>query len=364
MQQVNAATAQPVPGGDGAASLIDVIWAYFNSHRVWPTYAEVDQQLYRAGRQFEKARSELTPGLISGIDSRGLMLPSPEQRLRLTVGGIATCPNGGDHVGTFMLLTSYAVSLEREWDYAGGEPPRFSLEEARHAIPLRGAHGLTVLRQVLSVIDAEPWSGGHGGDGDDRSFQVSRSIREFAGAKTFPEYWTVRERLTNPNRANVLTPSIPAQMPTPETWPAAVAGDGLRLAVHPLLQDALWLYEHGRMADAADKALKEVEARVDAVSKGAVGLPDGETFGQRRIVAALNPSGPVLDVCHADDGYDAGEQDGMKFFFMGVYSGLRNPIGHRKFRPTDAAEVAEILAVASLCLRRLDTASARLSGGD
>lgn len=364
MIKVDEMSAPPSPGGEEAASLIDGIWTYFNARRAWPTYAEVDHQLYRAGRRIDDALGELTPDLILGIDSRGLMKPQPEQRLRLTIGGISTCSTGGDHVATFMLVLAFAVSLDREWDYAGGEPPRFTLEEVRPAIALRGGpvHGMTVLREVLSVIDAEPWSGGYGGDGDDRQFGVSRSIREFAGVKTFTEYWRTRDRLKNPDVSQaVAASSVPVQG---SMRSAAVAFDGLYLTVHPLLSDALWLYRQGRMADAAEKALREVEARFDDLANGAGEPLVAESFGQRRMAAALNPTKgtPVLNVCHSEEGYDEGEQDGMKFLFMGLYAGLRNPIGHRRFRPTDADEVAEILGLASLCLRRLDTAQERLPG--
>ncbi|MGK5441354.1 TIGR02391 family protein [Micromonospora sp. URMC 105] len=361
-QQVSETSAVPSPGGDRAASLIAALWAHFCARQVWPTWAEVDQELYLAGTRFEHARDELTPGLVCGIDSRGRMLPAPEQRLRLSIGGVANCRTGGDHVRTFMLLVQYAVMLERGWDYTSGEQPWFSFDEARRAVAVPpGAHGLTVLRQVLSVVDVEPWCGGYSGEADERKVFVTRSIREFAGMKSISAYWEVRDRLTRPTDVGIPVPVFPVQGPTQDSARAAV--EGLRVEIHPLLHDALWLYENGRMVEAADTALREVEARVVALSKGALALPESESFGQRRVAAALKPSlGPILNVSHADDGYDRGEQDGMTFFFMGVYSGLRNTIGHRKFRPTDAAEVAEILAVASMCMRRLDTAESRLSG--
>ncbi|WP_200208807.1 TIGR02391 family protein [Micromonospora coerulea] len=360
-QQVSEASSVPSPGGERAESLIAVIWAHLCDRHVWPTWAEVDQQLYLAGTRFEDAREELAPGLVCGIDSRGRMLPSPEQRLRLTITGVANCQGGGDHVRTFMLLVQHAVLLERGWDYTSGDQPSLSFNEAQRLVAAHpGTHGLMVLRQVLSVIDLEPWCGGYSGDGDGRKLFVTRSVREFVGAKTFPAYCEVLDRLTRPAEVRVPAPVVPV-VGSVQGSVDAVA-EGLRLEIHPLLHDALWSYENGRLVDAADTALREVEARLVTLSAGASGLPEGESFGQRRVAAALKPSlGPILNVSHADDGYDSGEQDGMTFFFMGVYSGLRNMIVHRKFRPTDATEVAEILAVASMCMRRLDTAESRLS---
>ncbi len=358
-QHVSEAGVVAPPGGERASSLLEVLWSHMCDRGVWPTWAVVDQRLHHAGTRYEDARNELNPGLVTGIGSRGWMLPSPDQVVSLTIGGIANCASGGDHVRTFMLLVQFAVEREGAWDYTSGDDrPWFSFEEAHRAVALQpGAHGRTVLRQVLSVIDVEPWCGGCGGDGDDRRFFVTRWVREFAGARTFSAYWEVRDRLTRPDDADESV-AVAAQEPVQDS--IDVADDRLSFEIHPLLRDALWLFRNGRAAEAAETALREVEARVDAMSAGAAGLPPGESFGQRRFSAAFNPDlGPILNVSHAESGYDQGEQDGMKFLFMGVYAGLRNPIGHRKFRPTDQGEATEILALANMCMRRLDTAESR-----
>ncbi|MEU5943124.1 hypothetical protein ABZ807_29070 [Micromonospora sp. NPDC047548] len=214
-QQTNETSPLLSAGGDRAALLIATIWEHFCARQVWPTWAEVDQKLYVGGTRFEDARIELTPGLVRGIESRGSMLPSPDQRLRLTIGGIADCATGGDHVRTFMLLVQYAVMLERGWDYTSGEQPWFSFEAAQRSVAVHpGSHGQTVLRQVLSVVDLEPWCGGYGGDGDDRRFLVTRSVREFAGAKSMLAYWQVRDRLTRPADVGTSASVVHLHLPT------------------------------------------------------------------------------------------------------------------------------------------------------
>lgn len=127
------------------------------------------------------------------------MLPSANQSIRLTIGGIANCPTGGNHVRTFLLLVQYAVRMEREWDYSTGEQPQFSFNDVSRAVALPiGTVGETLARQVLSVIDVEPWLGGYGGEDDDRKCVIGRPARDFAAVKTISEYWQVREARTRP----------------------------------------------------------------------------------------------------------------------------------------------------------------------
>ncbi|MFC8615536.1 Swt1 family HEPN domain-containing protein [Micromonospora purpureochromogenes] len=223
-QHLSEPSSVPSAGGDQAASLIAIIWNHFCARQVWPTWAEADQELYRAGVRFEDARDELALDLVSGIDSRGRMLPSPDQRLRLTIAGIATCHPDGDHARTFMALLQYAVMLERGWDYTSGEQPRFSFEEVRRSVAIDpGSHGQTVLRQVLSVVDVEPWCGGYGGDGDDRKFVVTRSVREFVDLKSLAAYWQVRSRLIRPTDLAVPVP-VPTQAPVQDSAHDATEG--------------------------------------------------------------------------------------------------------------------------------------------
>ncbi|WP_348731444.1 TIGR02391 family protein [uncultured Mycolicibacterium sp.] len=139
------------------------------------------------------------------------------------------------------------------------------------------------------------------------------------------------------------------RQPTPVSLPG----------LHPLISAASGSQIASRHYDnAVFDALKSVEDRVKRLS----GHGD---IGKRLMTAVFNEQNPLLDVTseHADANQKADEREGFKFLFMGAAQALRNTRGHGPSLRTGEQEAMEMLATASLLMRALDRAEARLGGG-
>ncbi len=95
------------------------------------------------------------------------------------------------------------------------------------------------------------------------------------------------------------------------------------------------------------EALKLVSKRVKEMSKL-------EADGVALMHKAFSDTDPVIQL--ADLSVQTGRdiQTGYRFMFAGAVQALRNPDAHELFRPLDAEEGFEVLAFASMLLRRLD----------
>lgn len=125
--------------------------------------------------------------------------------------------------------------------------------------------------------------------------------------------------------------------------------------LHPLVSAAAGSkYAAGHFGAAVFAALRAIDNRV----KRLTGL---DKTGQGLMAVAFKSDSPQLDVTTdgVSDQTSADERDGYRFLFMGAIAALRNFHGHEEHETTP--EVAmEQLAVASLLMRRLDLAEARL----
>lgn len=125
--------------------------------------------------------------------------------------------------------------------------------------------------------------------------------------------------------------------------------------LHPLVSAAAGSkYAAGHLGAAVFAAFRAVDNRV----KRLTGL---DKTGQGLMAVAFKSDTPLLDVTTdgVSDQTRSDERDGYRFLFMGAIAALRNFHGHEEHETTP--EVAmEQLAVASLLMRRLDLAEARL----
>lgn len=112
------------------------------------------------------------------------------------------------------------------------------------------------------------------------------------------------------------------------------------------------LYEDGHYSRAIHAAIQAVEARVQQ-------LTGSGDIGQKLMGDAFKEG--ALDVTTSVGANRDSERDGFKLLFMGAIGGLRNPRAHGVDTPVDAEEALETLAFASLLMRRLDLAEARLT---
>jgi uncharacterized protein (TIGR02391 family) len=117
--------------------------------------------------------------------------------------------------------------------------------------------------------------------------------------------------------------------------------------------------------DAVFNAFKAVEDRVQALTGHPTNPKGAALSGKGLMTAVFNEQNPLLDITSdcADANQKADEREGFKFLFMGGAQGLRNTRGHGPNLQTVEQEAMEMLATASLLMRTLDRAEARLSGG-
>lgn len=126
--------------------------------------------------------------------------------------------------------------------------------------------------------------------------------------------------------------------------------------MHPLISTASGSQIASRHYDnAVFDAFKAIEDRVKSLS--------GSTLTGKPLVAnVFSEQNPALDITSdsSDASQKADEREGFKFLFMGAAQALRNPRAHGPNLQTAEQEAMEMLATASLLMRALDRAEARL----
>lgn len=124
--------------------------------------------------------------------------------------------------------------------------------------------------------------------------------------------------------------------------------------LHPEVQTAAGdLYADGHHQAAISEAFKSLEVRVrnlTGIQKSGTSLM-GDAF-------AFKSGTPPLDVATETGQSGNDEREGFAALFRGSMLGIRNPGAHELFKPTDAHETLEYLALASLLHRRIDGAKA------
>jgi uncharacterized protein (TIGR02391 family) len=109
------------------------------------------------------------------------------------------------------------------------------------------------------------------------------------------------------------------------------------------------LFLDGHYSQAVFEALKALDRRVRKQS----GL---DLSGRELMTRAFAGDSPPIDLSIEDGQSGRDEQEGLRFMFMGVMQGIRNPKGHELVKQDDPQRALEYLGMASVLLRRLDDA--------
>jgi uncharacterized protein (TIGR02391 family) len=126
-----------------------------------------------------------------------------------------------------------------------------------------------------------------------------------------------------------------------------LAAERIGLNLHPRLEGKVRpIFLLGDYETAAFKAMKEVEVRVRELAV----LPD-ELIGVTLMRQAFNPNGGPL----TDPSHEGGERQARSDLFAGAIGSFKNPTSHRTVTYTDPTEASEVIMLADLLMRILDS---------
>ncbi|MEU6934322.1 TIGR02391 family protein [Streptomyces sp. NPDC046374] len=388
------------PSGDAGQRMLDLVFRRFRQSGEWPEFDRIDRALYTKDVKSEDAVGQIPDGLLIGPDrNRWNHLPSPETRLELTLAGAIACSENlaRPEVECAVLLTRLAAAVERSWSPTSERRDPF-LQEGRALKLLRGSDSLRwpesvlefikreggvmpksflddysaktdrveliragVLARAVALLSREPQFKGSGfGEEYGWELRFDREIRPFAQVATLGDYWRIRcDGLLLKNVAGMVAAVAPP--------PVHEAGElqepdgsgvdsrwSVECALHETIVEAVAdRYATGHFADAVQKAFQAVEYRVQ-------NLIDSGEVGAKLMGNAFGGASPRLMVARAEGASQTSEQEGFRDLFRGAMAGLRNPRAHGPHYAEEEAEVLEMLAFASLLMRRLDLAEGTL----
>jgi uncharacterized protein (TIGR02391 family) len=356
----------PRPTGSKGHVLLDMIWTHFGTHHRWPTFDDIDRELWEGGLEFEEVVQQLCPALLRGLSSNIAQLPQGSQELSLTIAGAANCSSTEPAVNVFLSMVRTAAAMEPAWRPAqpGEQPWLNQADMRRHPGIDMNLVTPEVLFAAAALAQSEPcFSGGsHNLDQLEWSLNFGRDIRPFADVRRLDDYWRIREQVLGPIRTEadnrpfhkhsdpVFTPVPASQLAvsTPEVEPAEPLSVTCNL--HPLIEKvAAGRFNGGFYYDAVRSAFQAVEHRVAV-------LADVNEVGEKLMGIAFGskPDPPKITVTRSSGGSLESERNGMQFLFKGAMGALRNPRMHGPDDKDNRDEAEELLVFASFLMRRLD----------
>lgn len=125
--------------------------------------------------------------------------------------------------------------------------------------------------------------------------------------------------------------------------------------IHPLLPDEVRnLFDNGHFAQATFEAFKFVDREVAR-------LANHHNSGVKLMMAVFAEASPILKLNTGSTSSERDEQKGFQFLFAGSILAIRNPRGHEYGISESPDECLDHLSMASILLRRLETAGYTLS---
>jgi uncharacterized protein (TIGR02391 family) len=109
------------------------------------------------------------------------------------------------------------------------------------------------------------------------------------------------------------------------------------------------LFANGHYAPAIFEAVKALEQRVRKQSHL-------DESGWDLMAKAFGGEHPAIDLSVESGQSGRNEQLGLRFVFMGLFQGVRNPKAHERVEQEDPQRTLEYLGMVSLLFRRLDDA--------
>ncbi len=370
--RVIAPEGLPRPMDDGGFELLEAVHEHFvQSGGHWPTFEQLDRNLWRMNIKIEDAFAQLPRDLILGYDTVGGFFHNihDQQEISLTPAGLANCAGGGPQLRAMLALLQHAVQLERDWDgHSGPRPIVTARSFGGGRDPQLVDHANLLL--AAEVARSEPWTAGFSrmmaaNDRDPWILSIDRRVRPFDGVSDLADYWARRQKVLGRHLKLDLSTTLrlaesalgvdtggDVDDAADEKDLVSDEGFTVECLLHPSVAEvAESRFESGHLADAVFAAFKAVEHRVQMLS--------GRTeIGEKLMGIALGSTTPKLTVTRSSGGSLQSEQTGMRDLFKGAMQALRNPRGHGPNQADEFAEAQEMLVLASFLMRRLDIAEA------
>jgi len=125
--------------------------------------------------------------------------------------------------------------------------------------------------------------------------------------------------------------------------------------IHPLLPLVVReLFDDGYYAQATFEAFKFVDKEVARIARH-------HESGFKLMMAVFSEDSPILNLTPCITTSEKDEQKGFRFLFAGSVLAIRNPRGHEYGVHDSPDECLDHLGVASILLRRLESAGFKLS---
>jgi hypothetical protein len=211
--------------------VLNEVWYFLNERRRWPTFAELDQRLYRnCDLQIDDMFATIPRGLLHHVvpvDTE----ESPETcEVALTVAGVHATGRGRRELDVFLEAVVFAAEIQRDYEPSPDDPGRLPVLTsdafARH-VGLTGDDDHLLLLRVGALLRLEPWGWkAASGSAGSWAFDISRRVRRFRDVTSVPHYVQLRSEVVEPSPAEV-RPS--ADLPATDRRGPAPSGHSLTL---------------------------------------------------------------------------------------------------------------------------------------
>lgn len=202
--------------GDDQRAVIERIYEFFRVGLPWPTFGVLDREFYRRDIDLSQVLSAI-PTTYAFLDRNRLIDPRPDIELRLSLFGIAQCPDADDDVALFLDALRWLATVEAEHvidtsDQSTVEVVASAADFSEHLSSTPWGASPINVRKVGMLLQNEPpgiWQ--VFGGGDDWTASLRRGVRKYQNVTTLDHY------------LGIVAEVAPQLFGFVEVWPASPA---------------------------------------------------------------------------------------------------------------------------------------------
>jgi hypothetical protein len=184
------------PIGDEQRAVLERIYEVFRVGLPWPTFGELDREFDREGIDLPQVLRAI-PLSYAFLDRNRLIDPRPDMELRLSLIGIAQCPDSEDDVALFLDALRWLSMVEAEHVIDPSDPSTVEVVATaaafnEHLSSTQWAASPINVRKVGMLLQHEPpgvWQSF--GGGDDWTASLRRGVRKYRNVATLDDYLSI-----------------------------------------------------------------------------------------------------------------------------------------------------------------------------